>query len=62
MTLTNDQKFLIRSALFEKIDLWEKCEKEAKDLYPRLAKQFARQIEQAEEIIDKLEEEVEDAT
>jgi hypothetical protein len=59
MTLTNDQKFLIRSALFEKIDLWEKCQHEAKDLYPRLAKQFARQVSEAEAIIDKLEEEVE---
>ena len=59
MTLTNDQKWLIAATLNEKIELWEKCRQEVEQ-YPRLAHQFGKQIAEAEEIIEKLDEEVED--
>lgn len=59
MNFTNDQKWLISAALTDKIDQWEVDKKQAEN-YPSLYRQFDRQIKEAEAIIEKLDEEVEE--
>ena len=59
MNFTNDQKWLISAALTDKIDQWELCKKQAEN-YPSLAQKFQEQIDEAEAIIEKLDEEVEE--
>lgn len=52
--LTSSQKYMITSALDDKIALWIESEKQAVG-WDRLQKQFRRQIKEAEQIIELLE-------
>lgn len=60
MTLTNDEKYLIIAALNDKIKIWENARNETQD-YPRLSQQFQKQIDEADRLIEKIDEEGEDA-